>query len=398
MNSTEGYIQLLLTNSDSNVFTWGITLLAIVLIGYFKFPLVLGRTENLSTTPVKAKLYEQTSQSFKPTSVDSSFQWDKTPALKSYPFKDAIYKLTMGIKTLDIQDWLLIEPTYLNRINHKTKIVHNCHEDYPKDKDTRTSTLFVTDEAIPAIREFYDIVMQYMCDKYPMYFKLQGGQYHNGITDKYYPVDSTSVEAITLEEYLVENIEEDYIILLKDETREDEVDGTEYFFKGGVFAFAAGFDPNDRFNKPLSFVHHPVPGYPEKLKMSMNRFFNRLKPGQFVTRSNFSMQTHNKFYVDDANKGHNLPEDHIQEPLDIKDLDFENQVHYRSERQCLTKLPKSEAMVFTIRTYLLPLAEVKNEGREVCDRLIGAIRGLPRDISQYKRADEWGPAVIEYLS
>lgn len=129
----------------------------------------------------------------------------------------------------------------------------------------------------------------------------------------------------------------------------------------------------------------------------MNRFFNRLLPGQFVTRLNYSMQTHNKFYVDDANKGHNLPEGFVQEPLKYEDLDFENQVHYRSERQVLTKLPKSGAMVFTIRTYLLPLAEVKKKV-EVCDRLIGAINGFPKDISQYKRADEWGPAVIQYLS
>ncbi|EGW35513.1 uncharacterized protein SPAPADRAFT_58749 [Spathaspora passalidarum NRRL Y-27907] len=395
MNSTQGYIQVFLSQPNWNVLTWGVAFLAVVVSTFLKFPLS-GTKKTI--IPAKSKLYGQPVQSIKPTAVDPSFQWNKDPPLKSYPFKDAVYKLTMGIKTLEVQDWLLIEPTYLNRIENKSKIVHNCHEDYPKDKDTRSSSLFVTDEAIPAIREFYDIVMQYMCDKYPMYFKKVGNQYHNGITDKCYPVDNSTVEAITLEEYLVENIEEDFIILLKDPTREHEIDGTEYFFKGGVFAFAAGFDPKDRFNKPLSFVHHPIPGYPEKLKMSMNRFFNRLQPGQFVTRSNFSMQTHPKFYVDDANKGHNLPEGYVQEPLRIEELDFEKQVHYRSERQCLTKLPKSGAMVFTIRTYLLPLAEVKREGREVCDRLIGAIRGLPEDISQYKRADEWGPAVIEYLS
>ena len=64
-----------------------------------------------------------------------------------------------------------------------------------------------------------------------------------------------------------------------------------------MFAFAAGFNPIDRFNTPLSFIHHPIPGYESKLKISMNRFFNRLSPGQFVTRLNFSIQTHNKFML-----------------------------------------------------------------------------------------------------
>ena len=31
-------------------------------------------------------------------------------------------------------------------------------------------------------------------------------------------------------------------------------------------------------------------------------------------------------------------------------------------------------------------------------RLIGAIKGFPKDIAHYKRSDEWGEAVIQYLS
>ncbi|KAK6455013.1 uncharacterized protein RJT20DRAFT_142062 [Scheffersomyces xylosifermentans] len=333
-------------------------------------------------------------------SVSSDFCWDSTEPLKSYPFKNGAYKLTMGIKNLDPQDWLLIEPTYLSRIENKKKIITSSHPDHPSSKDTRSSTLFVTEEAIPAIKEFYNIVTNYMCDKYPMYFVKDGDVIHNKITGNSIPSSTSnpSISASEYLEYLVETIEEDFIILLKDPTREDEKDGTEYFFKAGVFAFAAGFDPADRFNKPLSFVHHPIPGYEEKLKLSMNRFFNRISPGQFVTRSNFSVQTHAKLYVDDSNKGHNLPKDTVQVPMNIKDLDFEKQVHYRSERQTLTKLPESKAVVFTIRTYLLPMSEVKKEGKEVTDRLIGAIKGLPEDISYYKRAGEWGPPVIEYLS
>ncbi|KAK6203618.1 uncharacterized protein RJT21DRAFT_28703 [Scheffersomyces amazonensis] len=329
--------------------------------------------------------------------VDSDFVWDKQPALKSYPFKNAAYKLTMAIKTLDPQDWLLIEPTYLSRLEVKSKIIHNKHEDYPADKDLRSSTVFVTDEAIPAIRETYNTIVNYMVVKYPMYFQKDGGIIHNLITKKDIPATSTGIEPVKCLEYLTETIEEDIIILLTDPTKQNEENGTEYFFKAGVFAFAAGFDPRDRFNRPLTAVHERIPGYEEKMKVSMNRFFQRISPGQFVTRSNFSVQTHNKFYVDDANKGHNLPEDYVQQPIDIKDLDFDTQVHYRSERQVLTRLPETGAVLFTIRTYLTPLSEFKQDGKEVCERLIGAINGFPDDIRRYKAAGEWGPPVIQYL-
>ncbi|KAI5965592.1 uncharacterized protein KGF55_000954 [Candida pseudojiufengensis] len=326
----------------------------------------------------------------------TDFKWDQIDPLKSYPFKNGIYKLNMGIKNLNYQDWLLIEPTYLNRIENKFKIINNCHPDYPIDKDTRSSTLFITDEAYEAVIEFYNIVMNYMLVKYPTCFSSNETEITNLITNESYPRFGKGINPLKLQEYLVENIEEDFIILLKDPTKIHEKNGEEYFFKAGVFAFAAGFDPLERFNKPLTFIHERIPGYVEKLKLSMNKFFNRISSNQFVTRSNWSIQSHNKFYVDDNNKGHNLPEDHIQKPIPYNEMKF-NEYYYRSERQVLTKLPKTEAIVFTIRTYLIPLSEVKAEGKEVRERLIGGIKGFPEDIARYKRASEWGPSIIQYL-
>lgn len=348
------------------------------------------RSPQITTTTKPTKEY--TPPVIKP--VGDDFVWDKTPAIKSLPFKNAAYKLTMGIRNLDPQDWLLVEPTYKKKLEIKRKII--CNELPEYGKETRPSTLFTTEEAIPAINEFYQIVVQYMCDKYPKYFSKNDTHFTNSITGNVFPLKDDNPEKIL--EYLAATIEEDFIILLKDPRREHEENGTEYFFKAGIFAFAAGFDPKDRFNTPLSFIHHPIPGYKEKLKVLMNRFFLRLAPGQFVTRSNFSMQTHGKHYVDDQNKGHNMPEGAKQEALDYDLLDFEKQVHYRSERQTLTKLPKTDAILFTIRTYLHPLCEIKAEGPEVCERLIGAINGFPEDIAYYKRSAEWGPPVIRYLS
>lgn len=351
----------------------------------------------------KSKFYDSFDANYKIHSVEPNFKWDSTDAVKSYPFKNAAYKLTMSIASLHPQDWLLVEPTYMNRLENKYKIINNCHPDYPKDKDTRSSTVFMTDEAYDAVVEFYEMVMNYMCDKYPMCFQRQVElrKVKNLITGKSYPLKGEGIDGVVLEEYLAENIEEDFILLQLDpnqaKTNPEDPTLGEYFFKAGVFAFAAGFNPLDRFNKPLTFIHERIPGYTTKLRPSMNKFFNRIQPHQFVTRSNWSLQTHHKFYVDDANKGHNLPADYIQQPMEYESLDFDTQVHYRSERQVLTRLPKSKAIVFTIRTYLLPLAKVKSDGMEVRQRLIGAIKGLPEDISRYKRAEEWGPPIIRYL-
>lgn len=334
---------------------------------------------------------------FKVDAVPETFEWAQEKPLRSYPFKDSEYKLTMGIKFISAQDWLLIEDTYLDRIEEKTKIITNNHPSYSPDKDLRRSTVFSSPEGEAALREFYDIVITYMSEKYPHYFAKQGDKVWNKITDEQIVLSSDGVEPEKLLDTLARTIEEDFIILLPDPTKASEPYGTEYYFKAGVFAFAAGFDPLEKFNKPLTSIHGPIPGYEEKLKTSMNRFFDRLKPGEIVTRSNFSVQTHAKLYVDDANKGYHLTEEELNRPIPYEDLDFDKQVHYRSERQVLIKMPKTGGTVFTIRTYLHPLSQFKDDP-EAAARLSGSIAKFPDDMARYKNIVQPRPAVLRYLS
>lgn len=329
--------------------------------------------------------------------VAQDFKWETEDPFNIYPFKDKAYKLTMAVRNMVAQDWLLIENTYLDRIEEKTKILTNTHLGYPKDKDMEKCTVFPTDDAEPAIREFYDVVVKYMCDKYPMYFSVtEHKTVHNLITSEDIPLCSDNVPVRKLMHYLVRTIEEDFIIMMPDPTKHNEPHGTEYFFKGGVFAFANGFNPAEKMNKPLSDIHVPVPGYEEKLKLSMNKFFARIRVGEFVGRSNFSVQTHKRLYDDNSNKGYHF-DPASSKPLDYKKIDFTQEMNYRSERQVLTRLPKTQAVIFTIRTYLHPFSQFDREDLEVPKRLLGAIKGLPEDMSTYKNEPYWGPAAKKFL-
>lgn len=329
--------------------------------------------------------------SFDVDPVAPDFDWRAQESLKSYPYKDKEYRLTMGILKLPMNEWLLIENTYLEELEEKWKILTNTSPKYPADKDLRSSTFFELPEADHAIREFYDITMTYMCQKYPMYFKRTEKGIHNTITGDYVPLSSAGPSRAELLEALAKLIQEDFIILLKDPSREDETYGTEYFFKAGIFGFAAGFDPLDKFDRPLTSIHAPIPGYEEKLKNSMNRFFDRLKPCELVTRSNFSIQTHDRYYVDDDNKGYQHDFKDPEPDFDEKDL------HYRSERQTLTKLPSSGAVVFTIRTYLHPFSKFAEKYPEDGKRLATTIKLMPTDIGNYKGAAKWGEKAKNYL-
>lgn len=71
----------------------------------------------------------------------------------------------------------------------------------------------------------------------------------------------------------------------------------------------------------------------------------------------------------------------------------------RMELQTLTRLPHTRAILFSFKTHLYPLHDIKGEG--LGPRFASAIEGLKRGNApgmwEYKGADRWGESVCEYL-
>jgi hypothetical protein len=49
--------------------------------------------------------------------------------------------------------------------------------------------------------------------------------------------------------------------------------------------FPTSFDPSTKLGADLAAIHGPVPHY-DKIGLSMERYFRRIKPGQVVRRMN----------------------------------------------------------------------------------------------------------------
>jgi alpha-1,2-mannosyltransferase len=145
----------------------------------------------------------------------------------------------------------------------------------------------------------------------------------------------------------------------------------------------------------LSEIHTSgdVPGYKEKLEKGMMNFFRRLKPEDAVVRNNYFIQ------VDES-----LPwsysigsEDAESVSWNTAEKDKAISHHYfRSERQSLRRLPKTGAVVFTIRTYFEPITAIASEDY-VPGRLASAIRSWGEDVSRYKGREKYGDVLLEYL-
>lgn len=312
--------------------------------------------------------------------VEDDFDWEATEPRAYRPFKNGPYHLTMGLKKCEYNDFLLIENTYKDITKIRAEVVEQ-HQD-----NTVLSHLMADD----AVREVYDWFIDYMVQKYPKYFIKDDEKQlvHNSINNVTIPASSGAFgdDIGEMIRTLSRNIEEDFLILIFD----DETD--QYYLRAGSFLFASGFNPAAKLNLPLKDVHGPVPMYKEKLELSMDRYFKKIPVGTFVMRNNWTVQAHTNLYSPDENHVHD--EESEIKPLSMQDLDF-TKVLFRSERQILTRLPKTRHLLFTTRTYTAPLTQIKQEGKG--PDLIGAIQGLPPLMARYKNATKWGPAVIEYM-
>ncbi|KAL1641226.1 hypothetical protein SLS61_010158 [Didymella pomorum] len=72
------------------------------------------------------------------------------------------------------------------------------------------------------------------------------------------------------------------------------------------------------------------------------------------------------------------------------------EIHFRSERQSLRRLPKSGALLFTIRTYFEPVTVITQEPH-VPGRLAEAIRNWDDTMSYYKGKKHWEDILLPYL-
>lgn len=309
--------------------------------------------------------------------VESSYDWSSTPPEPLRPFKKK-YNMTMGISSILPQQWFNIERDHKKITDLKRRVVTK-HEPY---------VLFNDDSCDSAIHEYYELVLKIILIKYPKYYqriqKESETWVHDTIRDEYLPFSNLSQYASReLLRYLLVLVEEDFLLLLK------EPNDIEYKLKGGSWCLPSGFDPVDKFNNDILTIHQPVPYYQEKLKTSMNKYFSRVEPHKFVTRSNWTVQAHPKMFALASTKEY----DH-ENHLKAQELDF-NDVALRVERQVVTKLPRLQAIVFTIKTYLTPLTQLKIEGNTaICE----AIAGIDDNIGEYKRTDAWAPAVLEFMN
>jgi hypothetical protein len=121
----------------------------------------------------------------------------------------------------------------------------------------------------------------------------------------------------------------------------------------------------------------------------VDRFIGMMVPERPVWRLNWSLTDDPTLFQ---------PVGHGRQDTD-PDITPENagaRIFLRVERQTLRRLPRTGAVLFTIRTHQRPLEVLADRPQELA-RLAVAVKGLPEETARYKSITPFREALLAYL-
>ncbi|OLT49258.1 hypothetical protein BJF85_10485 [Saccharomonospora sp. CUA-673] len=244
----------------------------------------------------------------------------------------------------------------------------------------------------PAAWDAMLTLMRELSAAYPESFTLEplGGdeyRWHNALLgDRLrfrYGDDGTVADPMA---YIGSQVQEDIVLL---DQRE------QLYADAGVVTFAA--DWNFGFDLGMSFleIHGPVPRiHEERVITRAHDFLQRLQPHEPYRRTNWTLTVGRRLDVSTETYPGWGPERAMVPSID-DDL-FGELLHLRVEVQHLIRLADSGAVMFLIRTHLLPLRQIARiEPWRV--RMANVLAELPEDMADYKGLIETRDRVADWL-
>ncbi|KAJ5184352.1 hypothetical protein N7491_007780 [Penicillium cf. griseofulvum] len=323
---------------------------------------------------------EWTSSDFKRPTASPYPGWDvhSTKPIPYRPFRyGPNYYITLGLRSMKWDEWIELDNHYLK-----------YHADKARRIEERGSKCCHTaPEAMDAAIELLEELCTYLPERYPSMFTKTTTGITNKVTNETFNItqrplpEDPMVTAARL-------VQDDLALMI------ERPDG-EYYLLAGAILLAGFWRLSDKFGMRLSEIHTSgdVPQFKSKLEKGMMNFFRRLRPEEPVLRNNYFIQVDDNLAWSDSIGSEDA--ETMSWNTAEKNRAIENHF-FRSERQSLRRLPRSGAVVFTIRTYFEPVTGIVEEPY-VPGRLADAIRSWGDDVSRYKGKERYQDVLLEFL-
>ncbi|WAL60792.1 heme-dependent oxidative N-demethylase family protein [Thermocoleostomius sinensis] len=285
------------------------------------------------------------------------------------PFATAPWRLKMGLKPLELCDWIEIDQEFKEYLDRKTTLLQHHYADV-------VASLPQSHAGQHAVLEE---LLNYLPQQFPTHFQRQGNRIYNFVTGQVWEIDAFADRPLDLAGRLVQ---EDLCLM--------QPGPVGYVLTAGSVCFPAYWSLSEKLGHPLTHIHHPVPGYADRLACSVDRVFDRLRIDAPCYRLNWSIV--------------NTPElclirPSTATPAPVPSLTVENagtQLWIRVERQTLRRFAIADTILFTIRTYLYPMTIVEQQPT-LAQALLTALQQMPAAMQHYKNFSAIQPVLMPYL-
>jgi hypothetical protein len=291
------------------------------------------------------------------------------PDFDYLPFAHGPYRMTMGLMALKPADWIEIDSRYASEIALRKRLLD----------ERRSDVLAALPGSDAACHEVLGQLAGFLPERFPERFERTGSELVNRQTGERWTVDGDVPDPLEIAGRLVQ---EDLCIL-------QEVGG-ELRLTAGVLCFPNRWRLADKLGRPMQAIHAPVPSYAERLGKPVDRFIGMLAPERPVWRLNWSLTDDPALFQPVGHGRRDTDPGITRENAGVR-------ITLRVERQTLRRLPRTGAVLFTIRTHQRPLEALAARPQEL-DRLAKAVRGLPEDTARYKSIAPFRDALLAYLT
>jgi hypothetical protein len=266
------------------------------------------------------------------------------------PSGASAFRWRLGVRPLDLHDWIELGPDADAAIAAKARL-----------NDEHAHTVFaVLDDVGPESREVADELTAHLRRRWPdRYGDVQ-------LDAALHPLDAAA-----------RLVPEDLVLLV-------ERNGA-MVFGGGSVCFPNRWDLRSKLGLSMAGVHAPVDRLNDQLEAPIDAFFDRLTPQRSFWRLGWGILDTPDWYTPVDGTAAPRPVDPGPEELFL-----------RVERETLRRLPATNCVLFTIRTYVTAIPEVA-EDPDVARRLADSIDALPDDVRGYKAVQSIADALIGRL-
>jgi hypothetical protein len=163
-----------------------------------------------------------------------------------------------------------------------------------------------------------------------------------------------------------------------------ERDGASHL-DAACLCFPSHWRLSDKLGRPAAEVHGPVPRYDTELSDRVDRYLTRLRPDVIGVRRNWTVHDSPALFAPERPAPGALTAEEVADRLWL-----------RSERQTLRRLPRSDAVLFTIRVQQAPFG-VLAERPAVAAALAARMRAQPTELTDMNGLAAYEEAVLAWL-